>query len=106
MDAGLPELDLFQTQAWPLSARPLAFGRNTPLMPATAAVDLRVLKFFPVGEHAHLDVVAESFNLLNHTNVSEINPYFGLGVIPLAGFGAPINALSARQIQFSLDFEY
>ena len=102
----LTGLDSFQTQAWPLSARPLAFGRNTLITPATAAIDLRVLKFFPVGEHAHLDVVAESFNLLNHTNVSQINPFFGAGAAPLVGFGAPINALSARQIQFSLDFEY
>lgn len=102
----LTGLDSLQTQAWPLSARPLAFGRNTLMTPATAAVDLRVLKFFPVGEHAHLDIVAESFNLLNHTNVMQINPFFGSGAAPLAGFGAPINALSARQIQFSLDFEY
>jgi hypothetical protein len=50
--------------------------------------------------------VAESFNLLNHTNVSQINPFFGSGSLPLAGFGTATNALNARQIQFSLDFEY
>ena len=102
----LTGLDSLQTQAWPLSARPLTWGRNTLLTPATAAVDLRVLKFFPIGEHAHLDVVAESFNLLNHTNVTQINPYFGSGPNAWPSFGVPITALSARQIQFSLDFEY
>ena len=102
----LTGLDSNNSQPWPLSARPAGFGRNTLLMPATAAVDFRVLKFFPVGEHAHLDVVAESFNLFNHTNVSQLNPYFGSGPTPLLSFGTPINALNSRQIQFSLDFEY
>ncbi|MDQ2841615.1 MAG: hypothetical protein M3Y72_11375 [Acidobacteriota bacterium] len=94
------------SQAWPLSARPLDYGRNTLMTPAVASVDLRVLKFFPIGEHAHLDVVAESFNLLNRTNISQINPFFGVGAIPLTSFARPTDALNARQIQFSLDFEY
>jgi hypothetical protein len=102
----LTGLDSNASQAWPLSARPAGFGRNTLLTPATAAVDLRVLKFFPVGEHAHLDVVAESFNLLNHTNVSQIDPFFGPGATPLPSFGIPTAALNPRQLQFSLDFEY
>jgi hypothetical protein len=102
----LTGLDSNNSQAWPLSARPTGFGRNTLLTPTTASVDFRVLKFFPVGEHAHLDVVAESFNLFNHTNVSDINRYFGPGPIPLPGFMTPINAFNSRQIQFSLDFEY
>jgi len=102
----LTGLDSNYSQAWPLSARPAGFGRNTLLVPTTAAVDFRALKFFPVGEHAHLDLVAEFFNLLNRTNVNQINPFFGLGATPLAGFGAPTQAMNARQIQFSLDFEY
>jgi hypothetical protein len=102
----LTGLDSNGSQAWPLSARPATFGRNTLLTPTLAAIDFRALKFFPVGEHAHLDLVAESFNLLNHTNVSQINPFFGSGSLPLAGFGTATNALNARQIQFSLDFEY
>jgi Carboxypeptidase regulatory-like domain/TonB-dependent Receptor Plug Domain len=102
----LTGLDSNQSQAWPLSARPAGYGRNALRTPATAAVDFRVLKFFPFGEHSHLDLVAESFNLLNRTNVSQINPFFGSGSAPLAGFGTPTEALNARQIQFSLDFEY
>ncbi len=102
----LTGLDSNGSQPWPFSARPIGFGRNTLLTPATATVDFRVLKFFPVREHAHLDVVAESFNLFNHTNVSQLDPYFGPGLTPLPGFGTPINAFNSRQIQFSLDFEY
>ena len=86
----LTGLDSNGSQPWPLSARPAAFGRSTLLTPATAAVDFRALKFFPVGEHAHLDLVAESFNLLNHTNVSQINPFFGSALLPLAGFRTPV----------------
>lgn len=99
-------LDSNYSQAWPLSARPARFGRNTLLTPTTATVDFRALKFFPVGEHAHLDVVGEFFNLLNRTNVNQINPFFGTAATPFASFGAPTQALNARQIQFSLDFEY
>ena len=69
-------------------------------------MDFRVLKYFPFGASRHLDVVAELFNLFNHTNVSQINPVFGSGLVPAAGFGAPIEGLAARQIEFSLDFEF
>ena len=102
----LTGLDSNNSQPWPLAARPVGFGRNTLLTPATATIDFRALKFFPIGEHAHLDVVAESFNLFNHTNISQINPYFGSSPTPLPGFATPINASNSRQIQFSLDFEY
>ncbi len=65
-----------------------------------------MLKYFPFGEYAHLDLVAEAFNLFNHPNVAEINPYFGSGALPLSGFGAPIEGLTARRVEFSIDFEY
>jgi len=39
-------------------------------------------------------------------NVAEINPVFGSGLIPIAGFRQPTEGLGARQIQFSLDFEF
>jgi hypothetical protein len=42
-------------------------------LPAQVQFDLRVLKFFKIGEHGKLDIVAESFNVLNHTNVVALN---------------------------------
>ncbi len=69
-------------------------------------MDFRVLKYFPFGGARHLDVVAEFFNLFNHANVSQINPVFGSGAAPISGYGAPIEGLAARQIEFSLDFEF
>jgi hypothetical protein len=50
--------------------------------------------------------VAEFFNLFNHANILQINHVFGSGASPIAGFGAPIEGLGARQVQFSLDLEF
>lgn len=99
-------VDANRTLAFPLAARPSGYARNGLRLPATANLDLRVLKYFPRGRFAHLDVVAEAFNLLNHPNVSQLNPFFGLGPAPLPGFGQPIAGLDARRVEFSLDFEY
>jgi hypothetical protein len=71
-----------------------------------ANMDFRVLKYFPFGETAKLDVVAEAFNLFNRANVAQVNPVFGLGSTALPGFLQPLTALGARRIQFSLDFEF
>jgi hypothetical protein len=90
----------------PLSARPLGFGRNSLNVRELATVDLRVLKYFRFGESARLDLVAESFNLPNRTNVVPINPVFGSNLTPLAGLGRPLAGRGARQIQFSIDFEF
>jgi hypothetical protein len=111
LESGRPEnpltgLDSNQSHAFPLSARPLALGRNSLKTPALATVDLRLLKYFPFGGAKRLDLVAEFFNLFNHANVSQINPVFGSGLTPLSGFGRGIAGTGARQIQFSLDFEF
>jgi hypothetical protein len=50
--------------------------------------------------------VVEAFNLFNHFNVSQVNPFYGAGSSPLPGFGRPIDAFNARQLQFSIDFEF
>jgi hypothetical protein len=99
-------LDSNLSHAFPLSSRPLGLGRNSLQNPAAVNMDFRVLKYFPFGESRHLDVVAEFFNQFNHPNVLQINPVFGSGMTPIAGYGAPIEGLGARQVQFSLDFEF
>ena len=99
-------LDSNQSHAFPLSARPLGHGRNSLNTPALATMDFRVLKYFPFGGMKRLDVVAEFFNLFNSANVSQINPVFGSGLTPIPGFRQPIAGTGARQVQFSLDFEF
>jgi hypothetical protein len=102
----LTGLDSNQSHAFPLSARPFGLGRNSLSTPALATMDFRVLKYFPFGGAKRLDVVAEFFNLFNSVNVSQINPVFGSGLTPMPEFKQPIAGIGARQIQFSLDFEF
>lgn len=102
----LTGVDSNRSGALPLSVRPLGFSRNALRTPALANVDFRVLKYFPLGEHAHLDLVAESFNLFNHTNVVRMNSFYGIGLHASSSFAQPTQALNARQIEFSLDLEY
>ncbi len=99
----LTGVDTYGTHAWPLSARPLGFGRNSFRAPLQANMDFRVLKYFPMkfSSTAHLDVVAEAFNLMNRVNIVELNPVFGQ-----AGFLQPLAGAGARRIQFSLDMEF
>jgi len=94
------------SDAFPLSARPAGFSRNSLKTPMLANMDFRILKYFPVGKTAHLDLVAEAFNLFNRANVAQINPVFGAGAVSQAGFLQPITGAGARQIQFSLDYEF
>jgi len=102
----LTGLDSNQSHAFPLSARPRALERNSLKTPAVFTMDLRVLKYFPFGGAKRLDLAAEFFNLFNRANVSQINAVFGSGLTPIPGFRQPIAGTGARQIQFSLDFEF
>ena len=87
-------------------SRPLALSRNALRTSNQVQLDLRILKYFMVGEHGKLDLVAESFNLLNHTNVVGVNQAFGPGAVPIPTYNTPDKASLARQLQFSIDFEF
>ncbi len=102
----LTGLDTNRSHAFPLSSRPLGFERNSLRTPVTATVDLRLLKTFYISPKRRLDFVVESFNLLNRTNVSLTNPFFGSGTYPVPAFAQPIDAFTARQVEFSIDLEY
>jgi hypothetical protein len=102
----LTGLDSNQSHAFPLSARPLGLGRNSLKTPALFTMDFRALKYFPFGRAKRFDVVAEFFNVFNSANVSQINPVFCSGLTPIPGYKQPIAGTGARQIQFSLDFEF
>jgi hypothetical protein len=47
-------------------------GRNTYRYPATWKADLRLGKKFDLGQMRQLELLAESFNLFNHQNVTEL----------------------------------
>jgi len=106
-------------------------GRNTFRYPRTWKADMRLGKKFDLGEERQLEILAESFNLFNHQNVTEIettgytidsgspNPTLNFltglktssttGVIP--GFGQPLdinatNFYRERQIQLGLRMRF
>jgi hypothetical protein len=110
-ESGLPVnpltgLDTTATLSWPLSARPAGMTRDSLRLPPLVSLDLRLLKAIPMSGVRHLDLVAESFNLLNHTNITALNPFFGPAAVAMPSFAAPVDALQGRQLQFSIDFEY
>ena len=53
-----------------------------------------------------LDFVAESFNVLNHTNAVSLNQFYGPENSPIPVFTRLNEAGIPRQLQFSIDFEY
>jgi hypothetical protein len=111
IDAGRPGnpltgADDSLTRAFPLTARPLGTTRNTLRLPASATVDVRILKFFNIQPHGKLDIVVEAFNLLNRVNVIQLNGVYGGLTTPLPSFGSPTDAAPARRVQFSIDFEF
>jgi len=104
-------------------------GRNTYRYPATWKVDMRLGKTFNLGHMRQLELLAESFNLFNHENVTELETtgYYlesgsTTGSLPtlnfLTGlkanttaFGQPLsinatNFYRERQIQFGMRMRF
>lgn len=93
--------DVFQTGAFPISARAANTVRNPNLSPANASLDARVFKLFAQDERKEkLQVGVEVYNILNRSNPIRFIPYAG------ASHMAPIEFSSARQIQLFLHFEF
>ena len=101
----LTGVDSNREHLYPFAARPMGFSRNSLQTPPNVNFDLRILRMVPIGR-GHLDIVAESFNLLNKQNVGLVNPAFGSGASAQAGFTEPIQIADPRRMQFSLDFEF
>jgi hypothetical protein len=94
------------TEAYLLTARPGGLERNSLRFPATATLDLRVLKVFNLKPHGKLDIVAEAFNLLNRLNGTQLNTVYGPLLMPAPTFGQPVDGAAGRRLQFSIDFEF
>jgi hypothetical protein len=82
--------------------RPAGVGRNAGRGFDFASLDLRLSKTFRFTERFSVEVLAESFNTLNRTNLQLPNSFFGAGSAPQAGFGLATAAADPRQIQFGL----
>jgi hypothetical protein len=99
--------DAYRTGAFPISARPSGFARNPFQSPRTINLDARVMKTIPIhAERALLQFGVESFNLLNHTNVERVSPYYATDRGQLSSYGAILESLPARQLQLMIQFEF
>jgi hypothetical protein len=58
--------------------RPPGAGRNTGIGPNYFAFDMRLARHFKLSEKAHLQVIAEGFNLFNRTNFASVNNVVGV----------------------------
>jgi hypothetical protein len=52
--------------------RVYGIARNTYRYPATWKADMRIAKRFNLGQMRQLELMAESFNLFNHQNVTQV----------------------------------
>lgn len=104
-DDPLTGADSNREHIYPFAARPLGLARNTVETPPQLHFDMRVLRMVPIWR-GHLDIVGESFNLLNRQNIDRPNPVFGSNSAPSPQFRMPMEESDSRRIQFSLDYEY
>ena len=81
-------------------------GRDRFTMPFFFQFDLRISKAINIGERFRLDLIADGFNLTNHTNIAAVNQLCdpSSGTTCLAG--QPTASYDARQLQFALKFNW
>jgi hypothetical protein len=80
-------------------------GRDKFVMPKFFQFDMRISKGINLGEHLRMDLIADGFNLTNHTNISAVNQLCD----PIAAScpaGQPASAFDARQFQFALKLNW
>ena len=86
--------------------RPVGVGRNTGRGFDFASLDLRLSRRIRLTERVDLQLLAETFNVLNRANLGVPNNTFGSGVQPLPRFGQPTQAFDPRQFQFGMKVSF
>jgi outer membrane receptor protein involved in Fe transport len=82
------------------------FRRNSQRLPAQFSVDPRITKEIGLGR-ARLQLIAEAFNVLNRSNVSNLNRTFysynatAITLTPLATYGTPTVSSGPRIMQLA-----
>jgi hypothetical protein len=83
-------------------ARPSGVGRNTGKGFNAATLDVRLSRNLHVTDRTSVELLAESFNVLNRTNLQFPNNTWGTGSTPIPTFGLPTAAGDPRQLQFGV----
>ncbi|HKE08870.1 MAG TPA: TonB-dependent receptor [Candidatus Acidoferrum sp.] len=81
-------------------------GRDRFNTPGFAEVDLRVSKGINFGERFRVDLIADIFNLANHTNIAAVNQVCDPSAGSTCLAGQPSAAFDARQFQFALKLSW
>ena len=77
-------------------------GRNRFVMSGFFQFDMRFSKGINLGERFRMDLIADVFNLTNHTNIIAVNQLCDPLVGTTCAAGQPSAAADARQWQFAL----
>ena len=100
----------FQPFTVPGIAPPLGcvgtLGRDRFTMPMFFQFDMRISKGINLNERLRLDLIADSFNLFNHTNIIAVNQLCDPLVGTTCSAGQPSAAADARQFQFALKLSW
>ncbi|MGB9445385.1 MAG: TonB-dependent receptor, partial [Candidatus Acidiferrum sp.] len=105
------------TTCWTNSAQPFTvpgitpplgcvgtLGRDKFRMPMFFQFETQLSKGINFGERYRVDLIADVFNLFNHTNIIAVNPLCDPTVGTTCSAGQPSAAGDARQVQFALKF--
>ena len=76
-------------------------GRNSLLSPNYASTDMRLTRRIYAGDRVKLELLAESFNLLNRVNLGDPSTS-----LTSASFGRSTAARAARNIQFGMRLSF
>ena len=79
-----------------------SLGRNRFTSPNFFQWDMRLSKRIPFGERFKLDLIADSFNLFNRTNIAAVNQVCDPTAGSTCTAGQPTASYDARQFQFAL----
>lgn len=88
------------------AARPAGLGRNTGRGFPFSSLDVRLSRKIRLRGEAPIELLIESFNVLNHTNLQFPNNTFGTGSAPLPAFGMATNAADPRQVQVGMKISF
>lgn len=84
--------------------RPAGQPINSFWLPRYDIVDLRLSRLFRLSESGRLEFIAESFNVLNHTNFTNVNRVWGPDPVSNAAFNTPVTAENQRQFQLAVRY--
>jgi len=80
--------------------------RNPFTLPKFFQWDMRLSKRIPFGERLKMDMIADGFNLFNHTNITGVNQVCDPSAGSTCLAGQPSAAYDARQFQFALKLNW